>query len=165
MATNIVNVDPYLRTHWHFTQDAQLMTELSRSLAEVAIVTNMREIGTYANGLPAITGKQYFLGGSNRQQQSLRQLVTFPVTGGTTFPLSIKHNIQNLSKTGGLIQGYGSATDTASGNYYGIIYGSSTAIAAQYSFYVTQTQIVILQGAAAPTITSGTIIIEWISQT
>lgn len=156
MSTNVVNVDPYLRMHWHFTQDAQLMTELARSFNEIAIVMNMREIGTYANNLPAITGKQYFLGGSNKQQQSLRQLFAFTAAG------SYNHSIPNLNKTGGLVQGFGSFTDGT--NYYGVLFGSSTAIAGQVSFYVTNTQVIILSGTGAPTIKSGIVVWEWISQ-
>jgi len=154
MATNIINVDPYLRTHWHFTDDKQLFTELTRSFNEVAIVMNMREIGTYALNLPAITGRQYFLSGSNVQQQSLRQVITFTAAG------SINHNI-DLTTSGGVISGYGSFTDGTS--WYGVIYGSSTAIANQVSFYVTSTQVVILSGVGAPAITNGIICFEWLS--
>lgn len=155
MATNVVNVDPYLRTSWHFTDDRQLLTELTRSFNEVAIVTNMREIATYALNLPAITGKQFFLGGSNRQQQSLRQVILFNATGN--YP----HHI-NTTGIGLFVSGYGSFTDGT--NSYGVIYGSSVATAGQVSFYITPTNVVVLAGAGAPTITSGIIIIEWLSQ-
>ena len=167
MSTNIVNIDPYLRTHWHFTQDAQLVTELTRSFNEVAIVMNMRTIGTYALNMPAITGNQWFISGSNRQQQSLRQVMTTPITSATSYPITIPHNIPNLNKTGGVVNGFGSVFDGT--NWYGLIFGSSTAIAAQYSFFVTPTNVVILQGAAAPNPPIGvtgliTLVFEWISQ-
>jgi hypothetical protein len=154
MATNIVNVDPYLRTHWHFTQDDQLVCELTRSFNEVAIVTNMREIGTYALNLPSITGKQFYLGGSNKQQQSVRQTMLFTSTG------SFNHNIP-LNNTGGMVQGYGSYYDGT--NWYGLLYASSTAISGQVSFYITPTQVVILSGAGSPSIVNGILIMEWIS--
>lgn len=155
MATQIVNIDPYLRTHWHFTDDNQLFTELTRSFNEVAIVTNMREIGTYALNQPAITGRQYYLGGSNKQQQSLRMVFQFTAAGSFT------HNIP-ISSTGGVVSGQGSYTDGT--NWYGVIFGSSVAIAGQVSFYVTPTQITVLSGAGAPAITFGRIILEWLSQ-
>jgi len=41
---------------------------------------------------------------------------------------------------------------------------TSRAIAGQISFYVDPTNIVILAGVGAPTITSGLIILEWLSQ-
>jgi hypothetical protein len=56
----------------------------------------------------------------------------------------------------------GSFTDGT--NSYGLFYASSVAIVGQITFYVTATQIIFLVGAGAPTLTSGLIILEWLSE-
>jgi hypothetical protein len=154
MSTQIVNVDPYLRTSWHFTPDAQLMVELTRSFNEVAIVTNMRTIGTYALGLYSITGEQWFLGGSNQQQQSIRMVLQFTNTN------SINHNVM-VTDPNQFINCYGAFTDGT--NSYGLIFGSSVAIAGQISFYITATQVVFVVGAGAPALVNGRIVLQWLS--
>lgn len=155
MSTNVINVDPYLRTSWHFTNDQQLVVELTRSFNEVAIVMNSRIIGTYAANQAAITGESWFLGGSNKQSQSLRTVIPFTGTG------SYVHNIA-IPSTGGIKLAYGSFTNGT--NWFGAIYGSSTTIAGQVSFYVTNTNVVVQAGAGAPSITNGLIVLEWLSQ-
>jgi hypothetical protein len=57
---------------------------------------------------------------------------------------------------------YGSYTDGT--NWYGVIYSSSVGIAGQVTFYVTPTNIVVTVDAAAPAVTSGIIVLEWLSQ-
>lgn len=155
-ATSVVNVDPYLRMHWHFTDDKQLFTELARSMNEVAIVTNMRTIGTFPLGLPAITGEQWFVSGSNRQQQTLREVFTFTAAGNIT------HNI-NTTTIGGFTRIYGTFTDGT--NWYPLPYVDVTAANNQVNVIVTPTVITIAAGGGSPpTITSGYVVLEWLSQ-
>lgn len=154
-ATNVVNVDPYLRMHWHFTDDKQLFTELARSFNEMAIVTNMRTIGTYPSNLPAITGNEFFIQGGNRKQQSLRQVFSFTATG------SITHNI-NTSSFGGFTRIYGTFTDGT--NFYPLPYVDVSNATNQINVYLSPTEIVISAGAGSPpSVSSGLVVLEWLS--
>lgn len=157
MTSNIVNKDPYLRTTREFPEELhQLSTECNRAYRDTADCVNTRTIGIYPTNNPAVTGDQYFLK-SGTKQQTLRQvyLVTPAlVTSG------INHNVK-ISDISQFIRCFGSYTDGT--NCYGFIYGSTTAISGQISFYITKTQIVFVSGGGAPTLTSGRVVIEWLS--
>ena len=156
MTTNIVNQVAYLRTSRTFPLEAQpLSVEINRSYLDIAEKMNVRTIGIYAVNRPSITGESWFIT-NNQKQQSIRQLYTFTGTG------NIPHNINFASVSKISPRSYGSFTDGT--NWYGAIYASNTAIAGEVSFYVTPTNIVVLSGAGAPTITSGIIDLEWLSQ-
>lgn len=155
MSTEVINNSPYLRTTRNFPTDPQaLSVENSRSYLDTAEKVNDRIIGIFPTNRPAITGEGWFL--TSRKQQSLRQIYTFTATG------NIPHNLNWQSVSQISLRSYGTFTDGT--NWYGAIYASNTAIAGQVSFYVTSTNIVVVAGAGAPTITSGTIDLEWLSQ-
>lgn len=158
MSSNIVNQMPYLRTSRNFPDDnpQALSVEVNKAYVDTAARINDRVIGIFPTGNPAVTGEQWFLQGGNAKQQTLRQVYTFTATG------NIAHNITNLLPGQVSPRSYGSFTDGT--NSYGVIYASSTAIAGQISFYVTSTNIVVAAGAGAPSITSGMIVLEWLSQ-
>lgn len=149
---------PYLRTQRDFPGDdpQKLTVEIDKSYIDIASKVNSRIIGTYALGFPLVTGEQWYLSGQPNKQQSLRQIYTF--TGAGNIPHGINFAEVSLFSP----RSYGVFTDGA--NWYGAIFGSNVAIAGQVSFYVTPTNIVILSGAGSPSITSGTINLEWISQ-
>jgi hypothetical protein len=130
-----------------------LTVEIDKAYVDIANAVNNRIIGIYPTNRPAITGSSYFIS-SNQRQQSFREVYTFTAAG------SIAHGIANFTPVQ-MINGYGSFTDGT--NDYGVIYASSTAIIGQVTFYVTTTNIVVVADGAAPAITSGKIIIEWIS--
>lgn len=156
MSTNIVNQSPFLRTSRNFPQEAQpLAVEINRSYVDIAEKVNERVIGIFPTTRAAINGEAWFIT-NNQKQQGFRQVYTFTATG------NIAHGINFTSVAFISPRSYGSFTDGT--NWYGAIYGSSTAIAGQVSFYITKTNIVVLAGAGAPSITSGIIDLEWISQ-
>ena len=155
MSSNIVNQVPYLRTSRSFPQEAQpLAVEVNRSYIDVAEKVNDRIIGVYPTNHPAINGESWFV--TSRKQQAFRQIYSFTATG------SIAHGINWNSVYFISPNSYGSFTDGT--NWYGVAYLGSTAVMAEVSFYVTSTNIVVLAGAGAPTITQGYINLEWISQ-
>lgn len=158
MSTNIANQTPYLRTSRNFPENNNqaLVVEINRAYLDTAEKMNDRTIGLYPTSTAAITGDKWYLAGGNSRQQTLRQVYTFTAAG------NIAHGINFSSVSQISPNSYGSFTDGT--NWYGAIYASSTAIAAQVSFYVTSTNIVVLAGAAAPSITNGTIVLEWLSQ-
>lgn len=121
---------------------------------DVAGAVNERTIGLFPVNRPAQTGNSFYLV-KNQKQQTLRQVYTFTAT------TAIDHNIKGTTP-GQFINCYGSYTDAT--NTYGLIFATSVAIAGQITFYVTPTQIVFVVGGGAPALTSGVIVLEWLSQ-
>ena len=149
---------PYLREQRQFPSDdlKELARQTDQAYIDIASKMNARTIGIYATNFPVITGEQWFLHGQPQRQQTLRQLYTFTGVG------NIPHNLKWASVSLISQKSYGTFTDGT--NWYGALYAGSTAIPAQVSFYVTPTNIVVLAGAAAPSISSGVINLEWLSQ-
>lgn len=151
---NVVNQSPYLRTSREYPEDIkQLTVEVNKTYLDVANAVNERAIGLYPTTKASITGNQWFLTG-NKKLQSLRKVFSFSSTA------SIDHNIESIQLSR-YVQAYGQYTDGT--NWYGLLSASSTAIAGQVSFYITSTQIVFVLGAGAPSLTSGTLVLEWIA--
>lgn len=162
MSTNFVNQMPYLRTSRTFPEDDihQLCVEINKSYIDIASSVNNRTIGIFPTTRPAITGNSYFITGNQRQQE-IRQVYQF--TSTADIPLGFK-----ISSIGQFTPSYGVFTDGT--NTYGLIFGSSVAIVGQISFFVlltastTTDSIRFATGAGAPTLTSGTIVLSWLSQ-
>lgn len=155
MSSNVVNQMPYIRSSRQFPQDPQaLQVELDKSYIDIASAVNLRVIGIHATVRPSITGEQWFIA-NNRMQQTLRQVYSFTAT------TAINHNIPNVIP-GQFLHCYGSYSDST--NTFGLIFGTSVAIAGQISFYVTSTQIIFVVGAGAPALTSGVIVLHWVSR-
>ncbi len=154
MSSNVVNQVSYLRTSRSFPKDINELTEeLNKSYIDTANSVNTRTIGIYPTNRPAITGETFFIQ-NNQKQQGLRQVYTFT----TTVPIPhgiIFTQIDQFSRC------YGEYTDGT--NWYGLVSGSSVAIAGQISFYLTPTNITFLVGAGAPAVTRGLVTLEWIS--
>ena len=155
MLQNVVNSTPYLRTSREFPFDdvKQLAFEVNKAYLDIAAAVNNRVIGIFPSSRPAITGETWFFD-RNLKQQSFRQIYTFTTTAAITHNIPLR-DITYFTKC------YGDYTDGT--NWYGLFFASSTAIAGQITFYLTTTQIVFLTGAGAPGLTSGTIVLEWIS--
>lgn len=146
---------PYLRVQRTFPQDSQaLSVEMSKAYIDIAQNMNKRSIGVFAN-VGSITGDTWYLSGGNSKQQSLRQVYPFTAAG------SIPHGLIWSSVSFISPNSYGSYTDGT--NWYGVIFSTQTAETGQVIFYVTPTDIVIVADGGAPPITSGQIILEWIS--
>lgn len=156
--TTNLQVSPYLKTQWQFPYDdlRDLSHQIDIAYIDIASKVNNRIVGLFATGFPMVNGERWYVGGSNTPQQALRQVYTFTGAG------SIPHGIDFASLSLVTSKSYGSYTDGT--NWYGVIYASSVAIAGQATFYVTPTNIVITLGAGVPAITSGIIVLEWLSQ-
>lgn len=157
MSANIVNQVPYLRTSRNFPYDdtKQLTVEVNKAYVDTANAVNNRIISIFPASRPAVNGESWFLKGQTRQQ-GFRQVYTFTTTA------SIPHGITVVDPAQ-FIRCFGSFTDGT--NSYGLIFGSNGAtIPGQISFYITNTNIVFEVDAAAPAVTKGTVVLEWISQ-
>lgn len=149
---------PYLRQQREFPNDdvRDLSNQMDHAYIDIANKVNTRTIGIFATNFPIVTGESWYLNGQPNRQQTLRQIYPFTATG------SITHGLNWVTVSQISFRSYGSFTDGT--NWYGAIYASNVAIAGQVSFYVTSTSIVVIAGAGAPSITSGTIDLEWLSQ-
>lgn len=157
MSSNVVNQTAYLRTAKEFPEDVhQLSFEVNRTYVDIANAVNNRTIGIYPTNRPAVTGNSFFL--TTNRRQTFRQI--YSVTAADIAAGFINHNIRNVIP-GQFIQCCGSYTDGT--NTFGLFFASSVAIAGQTTFYVTSTQIILLVGGGAPVLTSGIIILEWIT--
>ena len=160
MSTNVSNRAPYLRTTRNYPEDIkQLTVELNKDHTDIAQNLNDRTIGIFTVNLASINGENWFLGQHqnqliNTRQQGLRQVYKI-----TSVSSALNHGIQLPNNQ--LVRAFGNYTDNT--NFYGFIWGSTTAITGQISFYVTNTQIVFVPDAGAPTFQSGIIVLEWIS--
>jgi len=154
MSSNVVNQVAYLRTTREFPEDnKQLSVEVNRAYVDIANAVNSRTISVFPTNRPAINGESWFFD-KNQRQQGFRQIYTFTTTS------AIPHGI-NFSNIGRFVRCWGEYTDGT--NWYGLIHASNVAIAGQITFYLTPTNITFVTGAGAPALTSGTIVLEWLS--
>jgi hypothetical protein len=132
-----------------------LASQMDKAYIDIAIKVNNRIIGNYAVNFFSVTGEKWYFSGSSTTQQSQRRVYPFTASGNIPHGLTWS-DVSSISP-----RSYGTFTDGA--NWYGCIYASNTAVAGQVSFYVTNTNIVVLAGAGAPAITSGYIVLEHLS--
>jgi len=157
MSSNVVNQTAYLRTAKEFPEEIhQLSFEVNRTYVDIANAVNNRTIGIYPANRPAVTGNSFFQ--TTTRRQTFRQIYT--VTASDIAAGFINHNIKNVVP-GQFINCFGSYTDGT--DTFGLFFASSTSIAGQTTFYVTSTQIILLVGAGAPVLTTGLIVIEWLT--
>lgn len=156
MSSTLRNTAPFLRTSRLFPDDnpQALSVEVDRAYISIADAVNARTIGVFAVNVQGSSGEYWYTQGGNRRYQGLRQVYLFTGTA------SIPHGI-NLFSVNQVTKCSGSFTDGT--NWYGALWASNTAIAGQVSFYVTPSNIVIIAGSGAPSISSGSIVLEWIS--
>ncbi len=154
MSNQVLNQSPYLRTTRTFPPDIQkLSVESDRAYIDIANAVNDRVIGIYATNRPVINGETYFL--TSNRQNALRQVYTFSSAG------NIAHGI-DTSRIGGFVRIYGTFTDGTT--WYPLPYVNVVSATNQVSVVVNATNIVITAGAGTPpTITSGTVVLEWIA--
>lgn len=157
MSSNVVNQTAFLRTSKEFPEELhQLSFEVNRTYVDIANAVNNRTIGIYPTNRPAVTGNSYFL--TTNRKQTFRQI--YAVTPADIAAGFITHNIPNVFP-GQFINCFGSYTDGT--DNFGLFFASSVLIAGQITFYVSATQIILLPDAGAPVLTTGLIVLEWIT--
>lgn len=155
MTTPSVQTQPYLPRQRNFPKDTPqaLAVELDKTYIDIANKVNSRIIGTFATGNSIVTGETWYLQGQQNAQQTLRKVFTFTGTG------NIAHGL-TLSQIARFTRMYGCYTDGT--NFYSLVPGSNVAIAGQIGFYISPANI-IFTGAGAPALTSGNLVIEFLS--
>ncbi len=132
----------------------QLGIVLDKMYIDIASRVNDRTIGTFSTNNQVIIGDTWFFSTFQKRQVAQRQVYDVTSTAAIT------HGI-DFTQLDRFTSCYGNYTDGT--NWYGIINGSSVAIAGQLSFYVTPTQIVFVVGAGSPVLTRGQIVLQWIT--
>lgn len=148
---------PYLREQREFPSDdlKMLARQSDQAYIDIAQKVNSRVIGSYALDTEIVTGEKWFVSGS-APKQTLRKLFKISSTG------SIPHGL-NLSQTSGITKIYGTFTDGSV--WYPIPYVDATSTNNQIQVTIDTTNIILTAGGGSPpTISSGWITIEYLSQ-
>jgi len=154
MSGNVFNQTPFLITSRSFPETLRdLSIEIDKSYIDTANVVNMRTIGIFTSNKPSPTGEQWFYDKA-KKQQGFRQIYYFTTTA------NIPHGI-NVGFISRFTNCHGEYTDGT--NWYGLIHGSNTVQNNQITFYITSTDIVFNVSVTAPAVTSGVVVLEWIS--
>lgn len=157
MNSSLQTQNNFLRTSREFPSNLENLTlELDKSYVDIANAVNVRTIGVFPINRPTVTGESFFLV-SNQRQQSLRQVFKIgAIAPGAT--LTTPYSINGFSQFSRI---YGTCITNVPDNRP-IPYASVTANA-NIELRVTSTNIIVSVGAASPAITSGIIVLEWIS--
>jgi hypothetical protein len=134
-----------------------LVVTLEHTYTEIAQAINFREIGSYTT-VEVLTGKAYFDPNDyNNTRIAFRQVyIVGPIVAGAT--LNIPHNIAGTF-TITLLEG---TCITTVVDQRPIPYASATLVTDQISITLLGANIVIVNGATAPNITSGIVTLEYL---
>lgn len=157
MTSRIASQIPYLRVQRTFPEESQeLSVEIDKTYIDIANAVNQRTIGTFSSDITFATGEDWYLPPNGTKMHALRKV--YVITGAGSYPHGINfNNITSISRI------WGTFTDGT--NWYPLPYVDATAANNQIQVVVSPTNIVITAGAGTPpTITSGLVVIEWISQ-
>ena len=152
---DVTNNAPFLRSTRLFPQDVkQLTVEVDRAYIDIANSVNAKTNGLFATSKPTVTGESWYIRGT-KQQQGFRQVYNFTSAG------NIPHNL-DLTKIGPFVRIYGAFTDGSV--WYPLPYVDVVASNRQVSVTVDAANIIIDEGGPpGPTISSGTIVLEWLA--
>lgn len=162
MSSNIVNQMPYLRTTRAFPEDIHLLSvQLNKSYVDIATAVNNRTIGLFPTTRPAITGESWFIA-ANQKQQTLRQVYTFAAIASGT-ELDVPTNISSFTQ---FTRIYGTVVTNVV-DYRPLPYVDPITLTNGMALLVGTVggvqQIRIILGATAPAVTSGIVVLEWLS--
>lgn len=153
----INSLQAYLPTTRVFTKDpTEMRNTLTDVYTEIANAVNIRDIALYDQS-EIINGQQYFFPNNpQRKRTAYRKVFSIgAIAAGAT--LNTAHGLTNVSIYTRI---YGTCI-TATPDYRPIPYVSTT-LNQQISIRVTATNIVIVNGAGAPAITSGIVVLEYL---
>lgn len=137
--------------------ESQLLIKLTDLHTSVAYAVNVREISLYQDTQEALTGQQWSIPGDNTKKRlTFRKAFYFGAiaTGAT---LNIPHGISGLVEC----TAFKGACVTDVVDYRPIPFVSTVAVNQQISIRVVGANIEIVNGAGAPNITSGKVVIEY----
>lgn len=160
-SSSITNTVPYLQTTRKFPVEADgIQRELTKWAVDVANNMNNREIAFY-DLMPTITGQKWFsvnFGDPNIQNPAVKRQTFRKVFPFDDASLTFNHNIEGATFFTSI---YGAATDGTF--FFPLPYVNPTA-ANQIGLLVSATQVTVVKGGGAPAITSGVVVLEWLTQ-
>ncbi len=147
------SIAPFLQTSVFFPEEFdEFRVKFLQLYRDISNCVNTRQISVF-DLQEFLTGEQWSTSGDpQKKKQTYRTIYYF-----SDASLTFAHNITNLTLTTHI---YGSFTDGT--NFYPLPYVSSVAIANQIQIVVTPTNIVVTKGGAAPAITNGVIVLEYL---
>lgn len=159
---NVVNQSPYLKTSREFPEEVdELVVEINKSYVDVAAAVNNRTIGIFPTRKSAVTGESWFL--TTQRQQTFRQIYNFG-------PIGVGAELDILTGITGFTQFtriYGTVV-TVGNSWRPLPYIDNITLTAGITLLVDldgmgRNQIRIVNGAAAPSITQGLVVLEWLA--
>ncbi len=155
------NRQPFLITTRFFPTDGERLSPiLNKTYIETAQAVNAKVNGAF-EPIEVITGEKWFEETTQGEQivrrQTYRKFLRFgAIAAGAT--LNITHDILELDE---FTKIYGTCeTDTP--DFRPIPYASATVVTLQIELNVTSTQINIINGATAPNIVRGIVVVEYL---
>lgn len=156
---------PYLKQQWQFpnSEAKDLASQVDKAYIDIAIKVNSRIIGIFPNNAPVVTGESWYISGGNQRQQTLRQIYNFgAIAPGTE--LDIPTGITNLIE---FTRIYGTVVTTIN-DYRPLPYVDpgtpTTGMALLVGTIAGIQQIRIVLGVTAAPVSSGVVVLEWLSQ-
>lgn len=152
------SIAPFLQTSIYFPDDFdEFRVTFLQQFRNLADITNVRQIGIF-DLEEFLTGEQWFSPTTTQQKrQTFRKVFSFgAIAAGVT--LSFAHNITGITST----TDYRANVVTVVPDFRIVPYTSATLVTDQIQMTVTSTNIVIINGATAPNITSGIAILEYL---
>jgi hypothetical protein len=155
------SLGPFISTSTFFPDDFDefrvKFLELYRDLSNAV---NTREVGVF-DLVEFLTGENWFTSGNPQvKRKTYRKVFELPATaaGATT---NIAHGITGVNTTTTFTQIYGTAI-TAVPDNRPIPFASATLVTDQIQILVNATNIVVTNGATAPNISSGVIVLTYL---
>lgn len=159
MTYNPVNaLSPFLQTSTWFPEDfEQFRIKFLQIYRDISSNVNIRGIGTF-DLQETLAGEQWFtVGDPQKKRQTFRRVYQIgAIAAGATSTTA--HGLTNVTAYTHI---YGTAVTAAPDNRP-IPYASVTAVNQQIEMNVTAVNIVISNGAAAPSITSAIVVLEFL---
>jgi hypothetical protein len=152
------SIAPFLPVNQTFSQDwSQFLLQITKFYSDAGYTINAREIAFF-DLIELPTGQQWFNTANTQiKRNGFRKTYNFStIAAGAT--LNIPHGLTNISTFTHI---YGTAT-TVTPTYLPLPYVSTVAAANNVSLTVDNTNIIIINGAAAANISSGIIVLEYL---
>lgn len=152
------NISTFLPTTAVFSQDAsQFLIQLTNLYTQIAAAVNMREISNY-NTVQVNSGELWY---NTTNTQVLRKGFRRVYVRSNIVPGATDSFVHGLTGITQFTHIYGVATTNVI-DYRPIPFASATLITDQIQVSCTSTNIVIVNGATSPTLTTAVIVIEYL---
>ena len=148
----------FLPTYDVFSEDeSQRLYQLNKNYTDTANAVNVREISLY-DTVELLDGQQFFTtGNAQKKRYGYRKVFSIgTVNAGAT--LTTAHGLTGVTIFTNI---YGTVI-TAIPDYRPMPYSSATLITDQIQIYCDSTNVYVVNGATAPQITSGLIVLEYL---